>query len=78
MPDDVAIVSFDGSELAGWLRPKVTSVALPFEEMGDLAVRLLLQPDPSAPTRHLVPMPLVLGESVVRQPAVQRSAQPLV
>ncbi len=78
VPDDVAVVSFDGSDLAGWLRPKVTSVAIPFEEMGDLAVRLLLEPDASASTRHLVPMPLVPGESVVRQRAVRRSAQPLV
>ncbi len=78
VPDDVAVVSFDGSELAGWLRPKVTSVALPFEEMGDLAVRLLLEPATSASTRHLVPMPLVPGDSVVRQRAVRGSAQPLV
>ena len=42
VPDDVAVVSFDGSELACWLRSAVTSVALPFEQMGDLAVRLLL------------------------------------
>jgi LacI family transcriptional regulator len=78
VPDDVAVVSFDGSDLAGWLRPKVTSVALPFEEMGDLAVRLLLEPDTSASARHLVPMPLVSGNSVVRQRAVRESAQPLV
>jgi LacI family transcriptional regulator len=90
VPDDVAVVSFDGSELAGWLRPKVTSVALPFEEMGDLAVRLLLDPathaaapprGPSQPrtaSRRLVPMPLVPGESVVRRRPVRESAQPLV
>jgi LacI family transcriptional regulator len=82
VPDDVAVVSFDGSELAGWLRPKVTSVALPFEEMGDLAVRLLLEPaahtSTRASARHLVAMPLVAGESVVRRRAVRESAQPLV
>jgi LacI family transcriptional regulator len=78
VPDDVAVVSFDGSELAGWLRPKVTSVALPFEEMGDLAVRLLLEPVTSPSSRHLVAMPLVPGNSVVRQRAVRESAQPLV
>jgi len=78
VPDDVAVVSFDGSELASWLRPKVTSVALPFEEMGDLAVRLLLVTAASPATRHLVPMPLVQGNSVVRQQAVRHSAQPLV
>jgi LacI family transcriptional regulator len=78
VPDDVAVVSFDGSELAGWLRPKVTSVALPFEEMGDLAVRLLLDPQSLTASRHLVPMPLVPGESVVRRRPVRESARPLV
>ena len=65
VPDDVAVVSFDGSELATWLRPRATSVALPFEQMGDLAVRLLLDPDGSTPGPHLVPMPVVEGQSVV-------------
>ncbi len=41
VPGDVAVVSFDGSELATWLRPPVVSVALPFAELGALAVRLL-------------------------------------
>lgn len=65
VPDDVAVVSFDGSELASWLRPHVTSVELPFGAMGDLAVRLLLDPDGVGPGPHLVPMPVVDGQSVV-------------
>jgi LacI family transcriptional regulator, galactose operon repressor len=72
------VVSFDGSELAGWLRPRLTSVALPFEEMGALAVRLLLEPDLAGPTRRLVPMRLVHGESLSARQAVRRAAQPLV
>jgi LacI family transcriptional regulator len=65
VPDDVAVVSFDGSELASWLRPRVTSVELPFEQMGDLAVRLLLGDDGVEPGPHLVPMPVIEGQSVV-------------
>ncbi len=44
VPRDVSVVSFDGSELATWLRPAVTSVALPFAELGERAVRMLLEP----------------------------------
>jgi LacI family transcriptional regulator len=65
VPDDVAVVSFDGSDLASWLRPRVTSVALPFDQMGDLAVRLLLAPEGVEAGPHLVPMPVVEGQSVV-------------
>jgi LacI family transcriptional regulator len=65
VPDDVAVVSFDGSELAAWLRPQVTSVALPFERMGELAVRLLLTTERPDPGPHLVGMPLVEGRSVL-------------
>ncbi len=65
VPDDVAVVSFDGSELASWLRPHVTSVELPFAAMGDLAVRLLLDPAGAGAGPHLVPMPVIEGQSVV-------------
>ena len=44
VPDDVSVVSFDDSDLAGWLRPKLTSVAIPHFEMGRRAVELLLDP----------------------------------
>ena len=43
VPDDVAVVSFDGSDLAGWLRPSVTSVSLPFAELGAVAVDALMR-----------------------------------
>ena len=45
VPDDVAVVSFDGSELADWLRPRLASVALPFEAMGRRAVGDPARPD---------------------------------
>ncbi len=56
VPRDVAVVSFDGSELATWLRPAVTSVALPFAELGERAVQVLLDPRPSAGEVVRVPM----------------------
>ena len=40
-----SVVSFDGSALATWLRPQLTSVAIPFAELGALAVRTVLDPD---------------------------------
>lgn len=45
VPDDVAVVSFDGSDLAGWLRPRLTSLGLPFAEMGARAVEVLMDAD---------------------------------
>jgi LacI family transcriptional regulator len=57
IPADVSVVSFDDSELAGWLRPRLASVALPHHEMGFLAAELLLSRE-LEPVRHRVPMPL--------------------
>jgi LacI family transcriptional regulator, galactose operon repressor len=44
VPEDVSVISFDGSDLATWLRPRVTSLALPFTEMGTRAVEILMDP----------------------------------
>lgn len=57
IPDDVSVVSFDDDDIAMYLDPTLTTVALPYEEMGALAVRLLLDPG-SAQGEHLVPMPI--------------------
>ena len=63
VPDDLSVVSFDGSALAGWLRPALTSVELPFPELGALAVRRLLDLDDDGGTRS-VPMAVRGGGSV--------------
>ena len=63
VPEDVSVVSFDGSALAGWLRPVLTSVELPFPDLGALAVRRLLDADDRGGTVSL-PMPVRHGGSV--------------
>lgn len=68
IPGDVSVVSFDGTELATWLRPRVISVALPFVELGARAVQSLLEPGALAPGVVRLPMPLMPGGSVPALP----------
>jgi LacI family transcriptional regulator len=63
VPGDVSVVSFDASDLATWLRPRVTSLELSFAELGARAVDLLLT-DPVVGTVVRLPMPVRPGESV--------------
>ncbi|OEV10313.1 LacI family DNA-binding transcriptional regulator [Streptomyces nanshensis] len=58
VPRDLSVVSFDDSELASWLRPSLTSIALPHRELGRSAVSLLLSPEGPQPAVHRVPMPV--------------------
>ncbi len=57
VPDDVSVVSFDDSDLASWLHPQLTSVAIPHFELGRRAVELLLDEDRRTGL-HRIPMPL--------------------
>ncbi len=43
IPDDLSVVGFDDSELAGIVVPALTSVRQPLAEMGRMAVSLLLR-----------------------------------
>ena len=71
------VVSFDDDDIAVYLNPMLTTAATPFEEMGALAVRLLL--DEERPQgEHLVHRPLRVRGSVpvpvdltVADPAVE-------
>lgn len=78
VPDEVSVVSFDDSDLAGWLRPGLTSVALPHQEMGRRAVLALLAVDRApaagrAPAVDLVPMPVrERGSVAAPRPATAR------
>lgn len=63
IPQDLSVISFDNSELAWWLSPGLTSIGLPYFEMGQRAVEALLGEsgdDPLAP----IPMPLHVRESI--------------
>ena len=63
IPEDVSIVSFDHSDLAGWLQPSLSSIALPHEEMGALAVDLLMSKKPTT-GKQAIRMPLHHGNSI--------------
>ena len=63
IPEDVSVVSFDNSDLAAWLLPGLSSVDLPYYEMGRLSVRLLVEPG-EANGVHRVPMRMVARDSV--------------
>lgn len=62
IPDDISIISFDDDIIASYLRPGLTTIALPHEEMGREAVRMLLSED--EPAEMLVPMPVMTRSSL--------------
>jgi LacI family transcriptional regulator len=57
VPGDLSVISFDDSDLAGWLQPELTSVAIPHDELGRHGVELLLDPNRAAGA-HRIPMPI--------------------
>ena len=62
VPGDISVVSFDNDELAAYLRPGLTTVALPHEAMGRRAVEILLSPEPHGET--LIEMPAIIRASI--------------
>src|SRR5690606_40746126 len=45
LPEDVALVSFDGTVTADFVWPRLTTAVQPLEQMAQTAVQLLLDPD---------------------------------
>ncbi|MGW4644284.1 LacI family DNA-binding transcriptional regulator [Sphaerisporangium sp. NPDC004334] len=71
VPADVSVVSFDDHPIASWMRPGLTTVALPHYELGRKAVDVLFTEmgrDPAEPGAagevHRVPMPVRSRDSV--------------
>lgn len=62
VPGDVSVVGFDNDEVAAYLRPGLSTIALPHEYMGQRAVELVLAGGESE--QVLVPMPVVERHSV--------------
>ncbi|MGO4146411.1 LacI family DNA-binding transcriptional regulator [Paenarthrobacter sp. YAF11_1] len=67
IPGDIAVIGFDNQELiAAYLRPKLTTVALPFEKMGALGVQTL-----AALTAG---QPIIADQQLVGCPLLERSS----
>lgn len=45
IPDDIAVIGYDNQLIASQLTPSLTSVDLPYDEMGKTAVELILSPN---------------------------------
>lgn len=79
VPDDVSVVGFDDHPIASWLRPRLTTVALPHHELGVRAVEVLLglserrRRGDRTPVVHRVPMPVREGGSVAPPRTADRS-----
>lgn len=67
VPEDVGVVSFDNDEIASYLRPGLTTIGLPHEQMGHRAVELLLRPSLTAQL-ELMEMPVVARGSLPANP----------
>lgn len=65
IPRDLSVVSFDNSELSWWLSPGLTSIGVPYLEMGRRSVEVLLGASTTEAVEHLS-MPLHERGSVGR------------
>jgi LacI family transcriptional regulator len=71
IPADVSVISFDDHPVATWIRPQLTTIALPHYELGRKAVEVLLTEinrdrEETAPrgATYRVPMPVRVRDSV--------------
>jgi LacI family transcriptional regulator len=68
VPDEVSVVSFDDEPVASWLRPQLTTIAIPHYELGHKAIEVLLDDDAKLPNHkskaYRVLMPLRERDSV--------------
>lgn len=63
IPNDISIASFDDDVIAEYVQPALTTVALPYVQMGELAIQLFMD-EAAAPEEHLVEMPIHIRGSV--------------
>lgn len=67
IPDDISVVSFDDNMLFNYLDPAITCIGQPTDEIGTLAVKLLIRAirEPGTATSHLhLPPSLIVRRSV--------------
>lgn len=64
IPEDLSVIGFDDFEtISGGMRPKLSTIELPYFEIGRRAVRAVLRGAPSEPEEETAPCKLVERES---------------
>lgn len=70
IPDDLSIVSFDGSPVCAFCSPPLSTIEQPAEEMGKAAVEMLLEAiekmESPSPMRRVIPSRLIVRESMAK------------
>lgn len=66
VPHDVSVVAIHDAEVAGMVRPPLTTVRMPLMQLGERAIERLVSTSPTAPIDEVVdqPMHLVVRDSV--------------
>lgn len=67
VPDDISLIGFDNSEVSTYLKPALTTIDIPKQELGRLAVKVLvdrLETNRSYPLTVTLPFTLLKRESV--------------
>lgn len=72
VPEDVSVAGFDNREIAQYLQPPLTTVALPTAEIGRRAAACILERIDNAelpPSRNIIPCRIIDRQSVASAPA---------
>jgi DNA-binding LacI/PurR family transcriptional regulator len=67
VPEEVSVITFDGTEVCDLITPHISAVAIPLEQIGIKAVEVLtnqIQNDRYQPQTLTLPLHLRLGDSV--------------
>jgi LacI family transcriptional regulator len=63
VPEDLAIVSFDGTQESEYCWPPLTSARQPIREMAEAAVRTVMEGDADHPAHQMFSVGLVIRRS---------------
>jgi len=81
VPEDVSVIGFDGSEIAGYAQPTLSTLEVPLEEIGRKGVEILLQQIEADESSHddcILPVALRLGATTfppTRDSAIKPNAK---
>ncbi len=77
VPEEVSVITFDGTELCDLITPHISAVAIPLEQIGVKAVEVLTHQIQNAryqPQTLTLPLHLRLGDSVISKEPDQKPA----